>query len=179
MASGDVLGAAKGDGQMREIATDAGLFPLCVAGRLGGSPEAVAVGQVVVDIVADRLHPRPAQLRRPEEPQRLGGVRVRGTISDWRSGTAASPAAGRRRRAAARSSRTRRVGLRPRPCSRTRAPAAPSARAAASAGCQNCRGRSPSAGRGPCSPNPHQRAVPRRRSAAALRHDAACQPSCL
>jgi hypothetical protein len=66
--------------------------------------------------------PSPAGLRRTGAAPR--GPARRNRNSGWRSGTAASRAAGRPRRAVVRSSRTRRACRHPRRCSRTRASAA-------------------------------------------------------
>jgi|GEM_PF-5803161 len=69
MAGGNVHGPAERDREMGEVAADAGPFALRVSGGLGGPAEAVAEGQVGVDMVADRLNPRPSRRGRPPSPR--------------------------------------------------------------------------------------------------------------
>src|ERR1039458_10838950 len=68
----DVHAAAEGDGEMRVVAADALPFVESFRGATGGAGILVVKGNMVMDVIADGLHPRVPWSRAAKElPSRL------------------------------------------------------------------------------------------------------------
>src|SRR4029450_10822126 len=73
VAGGDVHAATERDGEVRVVAADAGAFLQGLPRRAGGPSGLIVEGDVIVYVVADRLHPASAGGRRTELlPRDLG-----------------------------------------------------------------------------------------------------------
>ena len=76
IARRDVQRAAKRDGKMRVVAAHTPALGVCFMGRSGGPGMLVAERDVILDEVADRLHPRPARRRVAEQAPSLVGETI-------------------------------------------------------------------------------------------------------
>jgi hypothetical protein len=76
IARRDVQAAAKSDGKMRIVAAHTTALGVCFTGRSGGAGMLVAERYVVLDEVADRLHPRPTGRRLAEQAPCLVGETI-------------------------------------------------------------------------------------------------------